>query len=49
MGLQGIGHNLATIITDRYFDGFAGGYTGIGLLINSLPLIYFLRKGLQKN
>jgi hypothetical protein len=31
MILNGIGHNAATLITGRYFDGFAGGFTGIGL------------------
>ena len=31
MILNGVGHNVATIVTGRYFDGFAGGYTGIGL------------------
>ena len=46
MGLQGIGHNIATIINGRYFDGFAGGFTGIGLLIISLLMIYFLWKGM---
>jgi hypothetical protein len=49
MGLQGIGHNIATIITGRYFNGFAGGYTGIVLLIISLPMIYYLIKGIKTN
>jgi len=47
MGLQGIGHNAATIITGRYFDGFAGGYSGIGLLIISIFVIYYLIKVLR--
>ncbi len=33
MALQGIGHNVVTIVTGRYFDGFAGGLTGIALLV----------------
>lgn len=49
MGLQGIGHNVATIITGRYINGFAGGYTGIGLLVISLPLVYFLYKCLPND
>jgi hypothetical protein len=47
MGLQGIGHNVATIITGRYFNGFAGGYTGIGLIITGTMMIYYLLKGIQ--
>lgn len=33
MVLNGIVHNVATIVSGRYFDGFAGGYTGIGLFL----------------
>jgi hypothetical protein len=44
MILNGIGHNVATIATGRYFDGFAGGYTGIGLVLIGLPMMYALRK-----
>ncbi|MGA1978239.1 MAG: hypothetical protein ABSG89_10345 [Bacteroidales bacterium] len=44
MALQGIGHNVATIITGKYFDGFAGGYTGIGLAVIGSALMYFLVK-----
>ena len=47
MVLQGIGHNVATIITGRYFDGFAGGYSGIGLVIIGTPMIYYLLKGIK--
>ena len=49
MGLQGIGHNVAVLITGRYFNGFAGGYTGIGLLVISFPMTYFLFKYLPKD
>jgi hypothetical protein len=44
MGLQGIGHNIATIVTGRYFDGFAGGFTGIAMILVAVPLIHHLRK-----
>jgi hypothetical protein len=47
MGMQGIGHNIATIITGRYFNGFAGGYSGIALLIISIPMIYYLIKDIR--
>jgi hypothetical protein len=49
MGLQGIGHNIATIVTGKYFNGFAGGYSGIVLFIISIPLTYFLVKGIKTN
>lgn len=49
MGLQAIGHNIAAIVTGRYFDGFAGGYSGIGLLIISMPLIYYLCKDMPNS
>jgi hypothetical protein len=44
MIFNGVGHNVATIMTGRYFDGFAGGYTGIALVLVGTPMIYFLRK-----
>jgi len=47
MALQGFGHNIATIITGKYFDGFAGGFTGIGLLFIGSAMIYYLIKGIQ--
>jgi hypothetical protein len=47
MVLQGIGHNMATIITGKYFDGFAGGGTGIGLIVIGSIMIYYLLKGLK--
>ena len=48
MGLQGIGHNVGTIVTGRYSGGFAGGYSGIGLLVVSLPMMYFLWRGMPR-
>ena len=47
MALQGIGHNMVTIITGKYFDGYAGGYSDIGLIIIGTLLIYYLLKGLK--
>lgn len=46
MVLQGIGHNIATIVTGRYFDGFAGGFTGIGLVVIGIPMMYYLFKSI---
>lgn len=46
MGLQGIGHNILTLATGDYYDGYAGGYSGLGLLLISIPLIYYLQKGM---
>lgn len=46
MILNGFGHNIATIVTGRYFDGFAGGFTGIGLVLVGIPLIIFLRRNM---
>ena len=49
MILNGVGHNVATIMTGKYFGGFAGGYTGIGLLLIGPPMIHYLRKGMPTN
>ena len=49
MILNGVGHNIATIVTGRYFGGFVGGYTGIGLLLIGPPMIHYLRKGMPTN
>jgi hypothetical protein len=46
---NGVGHNIATIITGRYFDGFAGGYTGIGLLLAGPSVIYLLWLQMRSN
>ena len=45
MALQGIFHNVATIVTGRYHDGLAGGFTGVFLLLIGAPLTYYLWKG----
>ncbi len=47
MILNGIGHNIATIITGKYFGGFAGGFTGIGLVIIGTVMIYYLVKEIR--
>ena len=44
MILNGIGHNIATLVTGEYFGAFAGGYAGIGLVLVGPPLIYYLHK-----
>jgi hypothetical protein len=38
MALQGIGHGLAWLATDRYFGGFAGAITGVALAVLGTPL-----------
>ncbi len=47
MILNGIGHNLATIMTGRYYGGFAGGISGIALLAAGIPLLYSLWRELS--
>ena len=44
MTINGLGHTVATLVTGRYWDGFAGGVTGIGLTLIGLSLLYLLRK-----
>jgi len=46
MGLQGFGHNIAVIMTGRYFDGYAEGFSGIAMILLAWPLIHALRKEL---
>ena len=48
MIFNGIGHNTAAIITGKYFSGFAGGYSGIGLIGAGIPLVYYLRVHLKE-
>ena len=47
MIINGIGHNVATLITGKYFGGFAGGFTGIGLVIIGSAMIYYLLKEIR--
>jgi hypothetical protein len=44
MTLNGLGHCVGLAVTGRYFDGFAGAYTGIALLLVGPAMIYQLRK-----
>ena len=39
-----VGHNVATLVSGRYYGGFAGGYTGIGLLLIGAAMLYCLWK-----
>ena len=47
MILNGIGHNIATLVTRKYFNGFAGGISGISFIIIGPFLIYYLGKGMK--
>ena len=49
MILNGVRHNIATVVTGSYFGGFAGGYTGIGLLLIGPPMIHYLLKEIPAN
>jgi hypothetical protein len=49
MFLNGLVHNIATIVTGKYFNGFAGGYTGIGLIVIAPLMIYYLRQEMPKS
>lgn len=42
MIVNGAGHIIATLVTGRYFGGFAGGWTGLALIIVGIPLIWYL-------
>ncbi len=44
MFANGFLHILATLITGRYFNGFAGAFTGIALILFSVPLFINLYK-----
>lgn len=47
MALQGVGHNVATLVTGRYFGGFAGGFSGVAMLLIGVPLVGALRARIQ--
>jgi len=49
MILNGLGHNVGLVTTGRYFDGFAGGYTGIALVLVGPAMIYYLCKEMPSN
>lgn len=44
MILNSLGHYVGTVVAGRYFDGFAGGYTGIAFVFLGPAMIYYLRK-----
>jgi len=48
MILNGMGHNIATIATGKYFGGYAGGFSGLGLVIFGIPLSFLLLKNSPK-
>jgi hypothetical protein len=48
MVLNGLGHNIATLVTGRYFNGFAGGLSGLGLIIIGIPLTILLYKNIPE-
>jgi len=48
MVLNGIAHNLGTLLTGKYSGGFAGGYSGMGLIIIGLLLISYLGAWLRR-
>ena len=43
MIVNGIGHNAMVLITGRYFGGFAGSISGVGLAIAGVLLFIFAR------
>ena len=42
MVLNGLGHNVMTLATGRYLDGYAGGFSGIGLVLSGTVLLHSL-------
>lgn len=44
MLINGIAHNVMTVITRHYFGAFAGGFTGIALILVAPFLIAALRR-----
>jgi hypothetical protein len=43
MIINGLGHNVLTMTTGEYYGGFAGGLSGIALILIGIPLIYFIQ------
>jgi len=42
MAVQGLFHNLAWLVTGRYFNGFAGAVSGLWLIAAGVPLFFWL-------
>jgi hypothetical protein len=49
MILNGLGKNIGPMATGKYFEGFAGGYTGIAFVLIGPPMTYYLRKETPSN
>ena len=47
MIINGFIHNITMIVTGSYFGGFAGGISGVWLIVIGTILIYHLRKEIQ--
>jgi hypothetical protein len=47
MIINGLGHNLMTIVAGEYYGGYAGGFSGIALILFGIPLIYSIRRKLS--
>jgi hypothetical protein len=46
LALQGVGHDVAWVVSGRYFGGFAGGITGLALFAAGVPLARLLYQDL---
>jgi hypothetical protein len=42
MVFNGLGHNVMTVATGRYFDGYAGGFSGLGLIVTGVAFLWAL-------
>ncbi|MGA2238519.1 MAG: hypothetical protein ABSG74_04835 [Candidatus Bathyarchaeia archaeon] len=40
---------MGLVATGRYFDGFAGGFTGIALVLVGPAMIYYVGKEMPSN
>jgi hypothetical protein len=47
MVLNGLGHNVAYILTRKYFGAYAGNFTGIALVLIGIPLAYYIMKEIK--
>jgi hypothetical protein len=47
MVLNGLGHNIAYILTGQYFGAFAGNFTGLALLLIGFPLAYYIKREIK--
>jgi hypothetical protein len=44
MVLNGLGHNIMTLVTGRYSGGYAGGFSGIGLAVSGGAFLIIQRR-----